>query len=174
MKATARYEARKDKWEDQQRQATESQQADEHARIGRWHVKQTEFATKTPDYGTVAAEFFQREIGPTLVQAIVKDDNGPAFVYHLARHPELADELVLLTHGKPADDAFVAVVQRRLSKELQQAQAVSTGSAALPRAYTPPRPPNPVRTGPVKTTDEPPGEAASISEHSKYYGPKRR
>jgi hypothetical protein len=174
MKATARYESRRDRWEESQQQATASQQAQDQQEIEQWHAHQAAFTAKTPDYVKVVSEFFQRDIGPVMVRAITKaGDKGPAFSYHLAQHPELADELILLTYGKPVEDAFVATVQRRLTQALQ-GSAVPTRSATPPRPFTPPTPPNLVRTGPVKADDEPPGEGASIADHQRYYRPKRR
>jgi hypothetical protein len=104
---------------------------------------------------------------------MLTDDRGPEYVYYLGQHQDVLDELVLLTEGKAVTDASVAVVQRRLKQSAQAAQ--STGSAAvMTPPYTPPKPPNPVRTGPIKAADELPDDTASIAEHAKHFLPKRR
>lgn len=173
MRAVARYEARKERWEESQQQQTSQAEAQERAQIDKFNASRTEFEKSTPDFAPVTEKFMAEVfLPPVLLNAIVRDVVlGPKFVYHLAQHPDLADELILLTHEKPLTDAFVATVQRRLTKEVQGA-AVSTGSAPPPRPYSPPKPPNPVRTGPIKTADEPPDQAASIAEHRKHYGPR--
>ncbi len=176
MKATARYEARQERQEESRQREAQSQQAQDQQEIMQWHQHQADFRAQKPDYAAVAGDFFQRNIGEVLVKAIVKaGDKGPAFVYHLAQHPELADELILLTHGKPVEDAFVATMQRRLTRELGQSQAAPTRSAvpATP-TYTPPPPPNLVRTGPIKSEDELPGDESSLADHERAFSRKRR
>jgi hypothetical protein len=53
-------------------------------------------------------------------------------------------------------------------------QAAVTGAAAATARSTAPRPPTPVRTSAISTTDEPPGDDASIADHEKFYGQRRR
>lgn len=133
------------------------------------------FAASTPDFATVTAPLMTRALPNALIAAIVQDDNGPKYVYHLAQHPDVADELVLLTHDRPVTDDFVATVQRRLAKfDTAHAQAATTGSAAVARqTYIPPRPPNPVRTGPIRTGDDLPGDESSLAEHERAFSRRR-
>lgn len=163
---------RKEAWESKQADANKAADAERQALVSGHQARMEAFAKVTPDFDAVTKAFLGQEIPTLLVQSLIRDDNGPQHVYYLAQHPELVDELFLQTAHQPVTDAHVAVVQRRLK---QHAQAAPTGSAAVARApYSPPRPPNPVRTGPLKTADDPPDEAASISDHAKYFGPKRR
>lgn len=131
------------------------------------------FASATPDFATVTQGLMNQPLPEIMLAAIARDDKGPQFVYYLAQHPEVVDDLILATDQKPVTDASVAAVQRRLR---QHVQAVgTTGSAASARpTYVPPRPPNPVRTGPIRTGDDLPGEDASLLEHERAYSRVRR
>ncbi len=155
--------------EAQTREATEREQQ----LITTHQQRMTDFAGKTPDFHTVTASMMSQHLPGVLLAALVSDDKGPENVYYLAQHPDILDELILLTDGKDVTDASVAVVQRRVR---QYAQAATTGSAAVPPkpTFNPPRPPNPVRTGPTKTADEPPGDGASIADHKRYFDPDKR
>lgn len=167
-------EARRTWQTDQQHAAQQRAEAEgAMADLARTHnTRLIAFARTKPDFSTVTAGIMQTVLPPVLLNAIATDDNGPAFVYYLGQHPEVLDEFVFDTDGKPLTDAHVATVQRRLK---QHAQAAQTGSAAVARPVTqPPKPPNPVRTGPIRTADDPPGDESSLAEHEKAFGPKSR
>ena len=168
MLALARWDRKRERFEDGQAQATAAYEAADRAAWDRIEA----FAKTTPDYWQVTAAFADRQLPAVLFQAIKGHDKGAAFVYHLAQHPELADALIFETDGKPLTDAHVAYVQRRLSAALGPAAQGPDRPPVTPH-YIPPKPPNPVRTGPIKTADEPPDEAGSIAEHAKYFGKKR-
>lgn len=174
LKAQIRYEQQKEAHEAEQRRFEEQRQARDRQVAEAHHARMAAFAAKTPDFQQVTAGFIQRDLPPSLLWAIVQDDNGPQHVYTLAKDPEFAEELIFAAEGKPVSDATVGYIRRRLNQRVTQ--AVTTGSAAptLPKAVTPPRPPNPVRTGPTRTTDDPPGEAVSIAEHAQYHGRRLR
>jgi hypothetical protein len=160
------------------RQQQEAQARAEHerliAQVSANNARVQAFAATTPDFHQATAALQARILPPVLLHAVIRHDSGPQFMYHLAQHPELVDELAFITEGKPLTDASVAYVQRRLAAALSSPVA-STGSTARTRPIVaPPQPPNPVRTGPGKATDEPPGPGASIAEHTRYYSPKRR
>lgn len=171
-KAQIKWESKRDRFEatQQQRTAESEQQYRQENEQAQQRVEA--FAQTKPDFDQVTAKIATKNIGPLMVKVVTVSDKGPEFVYHLAQHPDLLDELVFETHDKPITDTNVAVLQRRLTQALSQGQAVSTGSVAPARPYTPPKPPNPVRTGPIKTADEPPDQAGSIAEHRKHFGPK--
>ncbi len=166
-------------WEQQdlQREAREQQRqaASRESEVIGTHVgRMSAFAEKTPDFGDVIGPLMARVLPPVLINAIVRDDKGPEYVYYLAQHPESVDDFELLTEGKPLTEALVATVQRRLKSEVQRSQAATTGSAAVARpAYIPPRPPNPVRTGPIRTGDDLPGDESSLAEHEKAFNQRR-
>jgi len=171
-KAQIKWEAKRDRFEATQQQRTAEAEQRYQQETSQAHERVEAFAQSKPDFDQVVGKIATKNIGPLLVKVVTVSDKGPEFVYHLAQHPDLLDELVFETHDKPITDTNVAVLQRRLTQALSQGQAVSTGSVAPARPYTPPKPPNPVRTGPIKTADEPPDQAGSIAEHRKHFGPK--
>ncbi len=174
LRAQVAYDARKAAHESKQKATVEAQQAAQKAEIEAYQGHTATYAKTKPDFDAVTSALVASQLPPLLVASIIKSaDKGPAFVYYLAQHQDALDELVLLTDGKPVTDAFVATVQRRLKQQAQTVQA--TGSVApVPPSYIPPRPPNPVRTGPIRTGDDLPGDDASLAEHEKAYGRKRR
>jgi len=131
------------------------------------------FAAKTPDFVTVTDAVMHQNMPMALVKAIATHDNGPEFVYYLAQHPDALDDLAIVAHGRdPNDDDLVALLQRRLSH--YRTAAVPAASAPPVPARLAPRPPNAARTGSLKTSDEPPGDDASIADHERYYGRRKR
>lgn len=132
------------------------------------------FIAVTPDYDEKfkAAAEYGSDVPPLLGRAIIEDDKGPQILYHLLTHPSLLDEMRLLTDGKAISESSVATLRRRLQSFVQ---AAPTESAAGPRfTHIAPRPPNSVRTGPLNTGPELPGDGASIAAHAKAFGPNRR
>lgn len=173
MLALNRWDRKREKFEESQQHAQQLEAAnrEEIDRIA-WDRIQT-FAASKPDFEQVTRAFSQRDLPAVLFQAIKRHDKTGEVVYHLAQHPELADQLIFETDGKPLSDAHVAFMQRRLTAALGQAAQVPDRPPVTP-PYIPPKPPNPVRTGTLKTADDPPGEASSISDHKKYFGRKAR
>lgn len=175
-----RHANKQEAWEAKQAetaQQSQRQQTERQTQIDAGYATRLNDYIKTrPDFvekfNAVAAEI--PELPGLLIQAVKEDDNGPAHLYHLLTHPSDLDDMRLLTYGKPVDEHSVALLRRRLS-QLSRTQAVTTGSAvAIVPPSLAPRPPNPVRTGPMKTGDEPPGGDLSIADHAKHYGPKKR
>ncbi len=137
--------------------------------------KITTFAKARPDIKAIfdaeAAKPEAEQIQITLAMrgAIEFHEQGPEMVVALIQHPDLADELFLLTNGRPVGDprtdSLVATVRRRL---LQRVAAVSTGAAPSPRRppVTAPHPPTPVRTATPTPRDAPATETpGSLREH---------
>lgn len=167
-------------WKAEQRDATRaaasqaSQQQAQHQAIVQAHNQRlAAFAKTTPDFETIVQPFIDGVKIPALLgAAVMLDDNGAQYVYHLAKHPALVDELYLLTDGKDVNESNVAIVQRRLK---EHAQAATTGSAATARPlFIPPKPPNPVRTGPIRTGDDLPGDESSLAAHEAAFSRRRR
>ncbi len=180
MRAVGRYDRKKEAWEADTAARAEREKAAQLAAHAEWtknsndyYARDAAFAKTHPDYeDVIAADTHTEPIPPSLGQAIFKSDKSAEIKYYLAQHPEFFDEMLLLTEGKPLSDSLVALTQRRL---VQRVQAASTGSAAAARSPNPaPRPPNPVRTGPIQTGDDPPGDESSLAAHEKAYGKKSR
>lgn len=109
--------------------------------------------------------------------AIEFHEKGPEMVVALLQNPELADELFLLTTGRPVGDprtdSLVATVRRRL---LQRISGAGSGSPVPPRQIKiAPRPPNPERTVPQTPRDSSPSDApGSLAEHRRQFGTATR
>lgn len=172
----ARLDAR-DEWRDSRKAAETTKQTQTQAaeqEFSTFQEREQAFRTAHPDYDTVMAAStitVDADLHPALNIAVRKHDKPGEIKYYLAQHPDFFDEMLALTYHQPISDSFVALVQRRLSSRLQ---AAPTGSAAPLRAPSPaPRPPNPVRTGPMNTGDDLPGDDSSLAEHERAFGKKR-
>lgn len=172
-------------WKSEQRDAARQRERDEQEQRAQHERGQQEFAQAHQTYQTRLAEFvkthpdFQTRLTqlgsitfpPAAFKAILHHEQGPAFVYHLLQHPDQLTEMLFLMEGKPLTEDNVAHATRWLQS---RAQAGTTGSAAPtpPRSFGP-RPPNPVRTGPHQTSEELPGDDASLAEHEHAFGKRR-
>lgn len=165
--AKARYESERQAAEQAQRA-----QRDAHIQqLKQAHATRVNaFKASTPDFDAVVNTVPYRL--PDLLQvALLEDDRSAEFVYALAKRPELLSEALLLSDGRAVTEDNVGNLRRLLASRMPVASTGST--ASVPPTYVPPKPPNPVRTGPMKTADEPPGEGASIADHARYYGRPR-
>lgn len=177
-RALARYDRRKEQFEaDDARMKTERESAEHTARES-WNTQLKAHEDRVTAFTKSHPEFIAKiqavttPVTPLLYAAIIRHEDGPKLMLGLADHPDWQDEFFLLTEQKPVTDHFVAITQRRL---LARVQAVTTGSAAPGTSVTPaPRPPNPVRTGPISTGDTPPGDDDSLEAHEAFYGKRRR
>lgn len=135
--------------------------------------RESEFKKSHPDYDEVLQKGPSEKLTPMLAWIILTDDNGNEMRYALAQQARDYRELLALTrHLDPENEDDVALAQRLISDRVQ---AATTGSAAPDRVSpSAPRPLNPVRTGPIRSGAELPGDEASLSEHEKVWGPKRR
>jgi hypothetical protein len=169
--------------------------------LSRWHARQEHralrdqdaktaseqavlrtFATRVDAAKTKYADFDAIAFAPTAAQIpegsatdifIMEDEAGAEVLYHLRKNPaELRDIL-----GKPvlAQLKALALLSQRLMSPPARAQAVTTGSAAMPPVAAVPRSPNPVRTSPVSVNTGSPSDDDSLEAHeAHYYGRNRR
>ena len=117
----------------------------------------------------------QRLPGPAkpLIEAtIMLAENGPDLLYTLQQRPDLLAELALFSDGKPATEQYVAMATQWLQARVQP--GTTAAGAALKAHKSPPKPPTAVRTGPMTTGTEPPGDGASLADHEAFYTKKRR
>ena len=107
----------------------------------------------------------------SLVDAwILEHKAGAKVLYHLQKHSDELTTLLTLPLFEQVD-ALSLLAQRLTTRPL----AVTTGAAAAAQNLQPvPRPPTPVRTGPMRAGDEPPGDDVSLTAHAKFYGDTRR
>ena len=143
---------------------TEKTETDHRSRI-------EAYAAKVPDWDQIIESAKDVPTTPVVDWAVKLHPRGPEVVLHLARHPEDAFSLALQTRQAPLDEASVAWTQRLFDRWLTPASTASGRPARHPIA---PPPPNAVRTGPIKTGDEPPADGAGIRAHAKYFGYEKR
>ncbi len=191
LRATVAWDRRKEAYEAQQTTAIQQQRTQAEAFDREMVAGMTEHATRViayeknnPDVSALfKAELAKPEaeqIQLTLAMRGAIEFGGaqsPEMVVTLLTHPELADELFLLTEGKPVGDPrtdpLVASVRRRL---LHRTAAVSTGAAPpSTRSLVAPHPPTPVRTAPHTPREKPAaGERGSLREHMSAFPPPRK
>lgn len=172
----------RDDWRDAQRSTTQQQRTDadvaaarqevEAATIEVWKEQIATFKATTPDFDHVVSLVDDREAPALLVRVLLSDEKGAESLYTLAQHPLIYDELILAATDKTVTDQSVATLRRLLHARLQAATTGSAGSTVPP--HRAPRPPNPVRTGPIKTGTPLPDDESSLAEHERAFGPKRR
>lgn len=133
------------------------------------------FAKEHPDFDAVLKKADQtlgeNNMTPVMQAAMLTHDNGPAFGYYLAQHPEVHAEVFLGTTGKPVTPQTVAAAQRLLEARLVTG---TTGSVPPMRPNRAPSPPNPVRSGALTPADSPPGPDDSFEAHERYENAKER
>lgn len=150
--------------------ASEERVRQDNARIvADWNAK-TEAAAKVhPDFEAVALK------APTKIPAgsfmdmwIMGSTAGAELLYHFQTDESDRERIAALPPIQQAE--ALALLGQRLSTAPQRSPAASVGSAATHTATPVARPPNPTRTGPMRTGDEPPGDDASIADHRKAFG----
>lgn len=104
---------------------------------------------------------------------IFDDEHGADVLYHLQSHAEEVDRLLAL--GPLQQVKALTLLTQRLTTPPSAQVAVPNGATAGPVKESVPKPPTPLRTGPMRVGDEPPdAEKSSLAEHEAYYGRKRR
>jgi len=173
-KAIARWTARKERFDERAAEQVAAKQRADEEMLSAAAKRVDTFKASKPDFQTVTAEFSQRHLPPVFLQAMVGHDKLGEFMYYLGQHADAADDLVLLTEGKTPTPESVASVRRRLERLVAGTQVVPTGSTApQTRPYNPPKPPNPVRTGPNRSGTELPDEDASLAEHERAFSRRK-
>lgn len=175
LRDAARWDARQTFREQQQRQVeTQQRQQVEQTARQRHEAFQGRIqasAAKYPDFEPVVTAL--GIIPDELIDAWVREhDAGAELLYHFGKHPHELDALMRMP-GTFDKAAQLTLLSQRLAPS-SRTPVGSAGSTAAPRVAPVPRPPNPARTGFIRTDDEPQGEASSISDHARQFGPKRR
>lgn len=155
--------------------ATQQQTQAKQIRDEAYRTRATDFAKGHPDYWTKinAAQAAGHDLPPLVTAAIFTSDRGPDVLYHLLGQPDEMDRLFLSHATTPVTEATVVAMQRHLLTRL------STGTTGAVTTPTPivrsPRPPTPVRTGPLHAGTDPPDDGASLAAFEQYWHkPKRR
>lgn len=141
-----------------------------------WKTKVDAALLKYPDFKAVALEAPTTIRSGSLIDAwILEHKHGADVLYSLQQHPAEIQRIDALSPIEQAEE--LTLLGQRLSPPPSRTSAGTTGSATPPALKLAPRPPNPVRTGPIRTGDDPPDDAtASLLDHEKFYGsgPRRR
>lgn len=177
-RATAAWDRRKETHEAKQAEAkTGSEQHFEQAKAAReatyaeFGKRVAAFRVTTPDYDAVVKAAEDRPTPLALEFALVDNPDGPRYIYHLAKNQALWDEIFLMADGKPPTRQHVDTLRRLLTARMPAADTGSAASGPRPLAH---RPPNPVRTVPQTQPSRAPGDAASMSDHERFYGSSGR
>lgn len=171
------YGDARDEWKQAQVLKSYAEQQTQHAQqqvLESYTTKAQTYAKSTPDFfdRMKAAAPILDHIPDLLFQSIVRHDNGPEIAYYLVTHPVELDTMVLLADGKSVNESSVATLQRRLSYYRQPAASIAS-AATVPQHTPAPRPPNAMRTAPMKTGDDLPGDGHSLAEHARAFGKRR-
>lgn len=179
VKAVVAWDRRKATFEREQREAGERQQATERARQqedaaddAAYQARVQTFQAQRPDFNHVLAEAEAQipHVPKVLIRALKKRDNGPELVYNLVRQPDLYAELFLLSVNAPDDTVGLATTQRLLNSFQRRILSGPTGADVVPApSLSVPKPPTPVRTGPMTNGDTLPGDDDSLEAHEKAF-----
>lgn len=179
QRALSAWDRKKERFDEQQTVAKGSDEQRKQTAIANRNYAYKAFGERVIAYQALNKDYETVVKGadlptpPLLETALVGDPDGPKFIHELAKNPRLFDEFFLLTDGKPITVETVATTQRLLKSRMP---AATTGSVATPVAVTIPRPPNPVRTGNMRTPDKVPDDDGSLADHARAFGssPARR
>ena len=156
----------------EQRRAQAAQQAQAEQEAKRietsFNARKAAARLKYDDFDAVAINAPTRiPIGSLIDAWVMEHKTGADVLYHLQKHPDDLDALLQQPVLEQAES--LALLAQRFNGHGRTA-AAGTGSAPASSTSPVPKPPNPVRTGPLRSGDEPPDEeAASLADHEKWY-----
>lgn len=104
---------------------------------------------------------------------IFESERGIDLLHDLYQHPEEVGR-ILAIQSPVLQVGELSLRQQRLSNPTGSQAAVGSGAAAPALSTPAPRPPTPLRTGPMRPVDEPLGEQATLADHEKVFGNGRR
>jgi hypothetical protein len=169
----AREELRAANVEQDQRTKAEQQRTEAARLETQWKAGITAAKAKYADFEAVAYAPTRIPKGSLIDAWILEHKTGPDVLYHLQKHPQALDAMLASSDVFQQVEALTLLSQRLSGLRIA---AVVTGAAPAPLAQPVSRPPTPVRTGPMRGSDEPPDpESVGLSGHTRYYGtPKSR
>src|ERR1044072_9502820 len=126
-----------------------------------------------PDLAAVAIESDTLIPSGSLIDAwILQHKTGPDILYYLQTHPTEIQAMLQLPVLEQAES--LALLAQRFNGHGRAATA-ATGSAPASLRSPPPRPRNPVRTGPSRSGGEPPDpDKAGVFDHERYWPQSHR
>jgi hypothetical protein len=173
LRALTAWDRKREAFESAQAQATTAQQAHHQAQTARFEQAKSEYWERVK---TAKAEKYQdwdavttgKPVTPLVNAALFLLPNGEDATYFLAKNPDLLHELNLQSLSLPPTDISITLLHNRLSSRMA---AGTTGAAPARPVLVAPRPPTPVKTGPMRASVEsPPGDDDDLSAHRAAYG----
>lgn len=152
----------------------DEQQRDSQSFADGVRTRFTDAQSRYPDFKATVLDAATSPIphNSTIELFTLKHAFGPDVVYYLFKHP---DEVAAI-HALPDRDDQIATLtllgQRLTAKP--SAAAASTRSPAAPIATPVVKPPNLVRSGTIRSGDEPLSDDASLADHERVFPTKRR
>ncbi len=166
QRAVNAFDRKKERFEEQQKHVTAG--TEERVRAGRamreaaeaaHNSRINEYKKVTPDYDKIVGAAQDWPATPLMQIALVNDPNGEKYIYQLAQNRSLYNRLLLDSDGKVVTRETVEAFQDLLKERMPAV----TGSAHTPTTvYTPPRPPNPVRTGRMRSSSSEPPDPSDL------------
>jgi len=171
MRALSAYDRKKEAHDSQLSDADKAYQAAEAKRAEWFQGIEAAYATridaakkKYPDWDRVTGD---KQATTVLNDTLKFMPNGAEATYWLGQHPDVLDELNLLSFNLPRTDPSVALLQRRLTARM----ATETTGAAPPREIKlAPRPFTPVGTAAMTPVDDAAQDDDSLDAHDARYG----
>lgn len=167
QRALNAWDRKKERFDDDQKKVTAfSEERMKAARELRANAEKAHYGRieaykkTTPDYDTVVGAAKDWAATPLMQIALVNDPNGEKYIYHLAQNRSLWNRLVLDSDGKVVTRETVEAFQDVLKERMPAV----TGSAHTPATVNyPPPPPNPVRTGRMRSSSSEPPDTDHMS-----------
>jgi hypothetical protein len=139
-----------------------------------WQSAVAAVKAEIPDFEAVAFAPTRIPSGSLIDAYVLEHPAGVRVLYHLQKNPADLDKML----GLPMLEqmAELALLTQRLTSKPTRGSAGTTGAVPAVTANQVPRPPTPVRTGPMRTGNELPGDDSSLEEHESawYRGNRRR
>lgn len=160
---SAREELRAARADYDQKQAAAQQQAEAQRITAQWRERVTAAKAKYPDFEQVAL------LAPTSIPQgsmldawIIEHKSGADVLYHFQKSPTELQHLLAMPVLEQVD--ALSLLSQRLTGSPTRTAAGTTGAVPAQPAVQPvARPPTPVRTGPMRTGEEPPADLDTLS-----------
>lgn len=158
-------------WTYRRREQQQQQQQAERQFAQTFQQKVASAQERYPDFNDVALNAPSAIPQGSLIDRWVWEHRtGADVLYYFQKFP---GELPRVLAQSPLDQLeTLALISQHLAAPSPSTRSVAagTGSATAPVMTSQvPRPPNPVRTGPMRGGDEPPGDDASLAAHEQFY-----
>lgn len=175
-RALAKYDRRKDAADERQAQYQHHAQQYQQQAAQFWQgvdqsfgARVQKFAQENPEgWKTLQAHPRLNAMSPVMLAAVKLLPTAEQDCLHWANDPVMLDQLFFQTVNQPVTEDAVAYVQRCLTSRPTTGTTGAVAPPPTPRLA--PRPPTPVRTSAMTTTDDPANDPDDLESHRKRYG----